>query len=591
MTLGLTTNGSISADALDITSDSFGARYVSFRSFGQFDDALSQTDLGMVIWPGGTMAEKNPERFGFEYDGLYNSDETGNKPGLDQMMEYCVEKGLGLTVVLPTARYSDDHDLLRDQLDTFLDDLYSGAYGELPDTLIFEVGNEYYAVFDGSELEKSADYAEVVNVYSEAVLAAEAEYPNVADKIEWNVQLGRSVEATEEILENLTDESIEMTDALIHHRFAITLAASESSIDDVTASLEAWEEEAAELGLDRPSLSLSAYNTASLSRVEAANSFLATDAGSKYDFDDLDLEGRTNIEFEQHYQDMLDYRPYGLEQGEHILQMFSEYQALGTSSAGVYGWDLTHAGRSSYVGSDGDNYIFTPGAMQDMMAESLEGTKVLDWFQENDLRDDSAVTTFGFDSEDKLVMFIAAPADFSGKTFSADIALEGLGEITEVWGESLRSETPDNWKDLFDVPDLPGVDQTPEAETYALGIRESFGPEVKNGVISLDFTQPGQIIRLTFARNDEAADEIDQWHGGVSTDLSAGDSDGSAATFVFRAGPDDLDDDVLPYLEETSDDDQDAEKESDDAESEGDGDMNFAGILTSMLLGLLGVGI
>ena len=90
MTLGLTTKGSISEDALEITSDSFGARYVSFRRFGQFDDALSQTNLGMVVWPGGTMAEKNPERFGFEHDGLYNSAELGNKPGIDEMMEYCV---------------------------------------------------------------------------------------------------------------------------------------------------------------------------------------------------------------------------------------------------------------------------------------------------------------------------------------------------------------------------------------------------------------------------------------------------------------------------------------------------------------------
>lgn len=586
MTLGLTTKGSISEDALEITSDSFGARYVSFRSFGQFDDALSQTDLGMVVWPGGTMAEKNPERFGFEHDGLYNSAALGNKPGIDEMMEYCVDKGLGLTVVLPTARYADDHDLLRTHLGDFLDDLYSGAHGALPDTLIFEVGNEYYAVFDGAdELEKSANYAEIVNVYSEVVLEKEAEYPEVAGKVDWNVQLGRSVEYTEEILENLNEDSIIMADAVVHHRFAITLSASESSVDDVAASLDAWEEEANALGLDRPSLSLSAYNTASLSRVEAAHSFLSTAEGSKYDFDDLDLDGRSNLAFEQHYQDMLDYRPYGLEQGEHLLQMFSEYQALGTSSAGVYGWDLTHAGRSSYVGTDGDTYVFTAGSMQDMMAEALEDTKVLDWYQDNDLKSDSAVTTFGFDSEDKLVMFIVAPSKFEGDVFTADIALDGLGEIKEVWGQSLRSETPDNWKDLFDVPNLPGVNQTPEAETYALGIRENFAPEVKNGAIELDFTQPAQIIRLTFARTEEGADAIDAWHKGGSTELDGTDSDGTEATFIFREDP-------LPKIEidedDANDDDQD---DGGDEGSDSDGGLGFAGLLTTVLLSLVGAGI
>ncbi|MCI5038434.1 MAG: hypothetical protein MRY81_02005 [Donghicola eburneus] len=585
MTLGLTTKGSISEDALEITSDSFGARYVSFRSFGQFDDALSQTDLGMVVWPGGTMAEKNPERFGFEHDGLYNSAALGNKPGIDEMMEYCVDKGLGLTVVLPTARYSDDHDLLREHLGSFLDDLYSGAHGELPDTLIFEVGNEYYAVFDGAdELEKSANYAEIVNVYSEVVLEKEAEYPEVAGKVDWNVQLGRSVEYTEEILENLTDDSIIMADAVVHHRFAITLSASESSVDDVAASLDAWEEEANALGLDRPSLSLSAYNTASLSRVEAAHSFLSTEEGSKFDFDDLDLDGRSNLAFEKHYQEMLDYRPYGLEQGEHLLQMFSEYQALGTSSAGVYGWDLTHAGRSSYVGTDDDTYVFTAGSMQDMMAESLEDTKVLDWYQDNDLKSDSAVTTFGFDSEDKLVMFIVAPSKFEGDVFTADIALDGLGEIKEVWGQSLRSETPDNWKDLFDVPNLPGVNQTPEAETYALGIRENFAPEVKNGAIELDFTQPAQIIRLTFARTEEGADAIDAWHKGTSTELDGTDSDGTEATFIFREDP-------LPKIEIDEAEENDDQDDGSDSDGDSDNGLGFAGLLTTVLLSLVGAGI
>lgn len=590
MTLGFMTDSKISPDALSISSDSFGARYVSFRSFDQFDDALSQTDLGMVIWPGGTMAEKNPERFGFEHRGLYNSEGTNGKPDLEDMMQYCVEKDLSLTVVLPTARYADDHDLLRDHLSGFLDDLYSGEYGAIPKSLTFEVGNEYYAVMGGaSEMDRSSTYAEIVNVYSEVVLDKEGEYPDAAANVNWNVQLGRSVEATEEILDNLTEDSILMTDAVVHHRFAVTLQASDSSIDDVRASLEAWAEETEALGIDRPSLSLSAYNTASLSRVEAAQSFLATEEGSKYDFEDLDLNGRTNLEFEQHYQNMLDYRPYGLEQGEHILQMFSEYQALGTSSSGVYGWDVTHASRSSYEGTDGHTYLFTPGSVQDMMAESLEGTKVLDWFQHNELNDDRAVTTYGFDSEEKLVMFVVAPSDFKGDVFSLDIPTDKLGTLTEVWGESLRSETPDNWKDLFDVPDLDGVDQTAEAETYALGIRETFAPEFKNGTLQLNFTQPSQIIRLTFARTEAAAEDIADWHGGSGTDLNAGDSDGTMSALVFRADADPLP--LIEVDEEEQNDDQDDHRDSGDEGSSDDGGAGFGGLLATVLLSLMGIGI
>ena len=131
--------GAIPQDAEIISSLHFGARYVTFRDFERFTDQIEDLGLGTLQWPGGTLSEKNIERFGFEYEGLYNSEDTGGKPGIDELMAYTRAHDMNLAVSLPTARYKDDHDLLREHLSGFLDDLYTGHYGELPNTIIFDV--------------------------------------------------------------------------------------------------------------------------------------------------------------------------------------------------------------------------------------------------------------------------------------------------------------------------------------------------------------------------------------------------------------------------------------------------------------------
>lgn len=517
-----TIEGSID-QALEITSDHFGARFVSLRSFERFTEAFSAADLGMVVWPGGTLAEKNSERFGLEYDGLYNASLFPGKPDLHDVMAFCVDRGLALTVTLPTARYAGQVEVLKADLRTFLTDLYSGRYGALPEKLYFEVGNEFYSVFDGiDEVEKAAAYAEVVNSYASTALEVEAQYEDASSAVEWSVQLGRTPEATDAMLEVLSDDAIIFTDNLAHHRFNVSLASAGKGIENVSESLELWGNEAAVLGIDRPDLSLSAYNAASLSRYEAAEAFLSEPEGAGLSIDDLDLDGRSHAAFEAFYQDMLDYRPYGLEQAESLLQVFSEYQALGLVNAGTYGWDLTHAGRMSFEDTSGQSHLFAPAQVQSMMAESLTGTKVLDWYRFNDLKDDTSFSAYGFDSDDKLVIFITAPQDFSGQSnIDLSVPLDDLGSVSKAWGERLSAEIPEDWQSLFDVPVLTGIDQSSEAETYAVGVRSTFAPDQDGASLKLSFFQPNEVIRLVFSRTDEGAEEVGSWHEGSGVDLEA----------------------------------------------------------------------
>ena len=86
--------------------------------------------------------------------------------------------------------------------------------------------------------------------------------------------------------------------------------------------------------------------------------------------------------------------------------------------------------------------------MQDMMAESLQGARVLDWYQSQDnVRDDAnedAVSVYGFVNEDKLIMFVSSP-NVSGDPFEVRIQLADLGiNLEHVWGEQLIAEAPEN---------------------------------------------------------------------------------------------------------------------------------------------------
>ena len=140
------TGASASVPGIDpITDLSFGARYISYRGINRFLGQTDDYDPGLIVWPGGTLAETRTDRFGFEYDGLY-APETG-KPALSDMIEIANAEGAGLSIVVPTLRYADAPQKLAADLSAFLDDLLTGVHGPLPETVILEIGSEYYAHF------------------------------------------------------------------------------------------------------------------------------------------------------------------------------------------------------------------------------------------------------------------------------------------------------------------------------------------------------------------------------------------------------------------------------------------------------------
>lgn len=505
--LVLESGASAYADPLHALTDLlFGARFISYRDVDGFLDQISGAEIGLIVWPGGTLAETRDDRYGFEHDGLY--DPLTGKPGLDEMMAIAVDQGAALSVVLPTFRYADDPEAARIEIREFLGELLGGGYGALPDRMILEIGSEYYAHFGAGG---AAEYGAVAEIMvSEIALAlADPSVNLVGADLTIAVQSGKTLEEDALIRAALSDLSLSETDMIVHHRFAYEPQGIDPKIGLVEAIRDAW---AADAG-DAPELFVSAWNTVSLVREEVLADYAAetgTDPAS------VDLALRSDVGFETYWQERLDAASYGQEHATYLLESFASYAEAGMAAGAIYGVDLVHPGRLSYEGTDGQDYTFVGGEMLRMIYESVGGTHVLASDRAYDPAD--PVTVYGFENADKLVVFLAAGDVAPGEV---TLDLDGLGSVyRSLSAESLTSAVPEDWMAVFGIPDNALVDESAEGETFALGVRAGLTAEVTGGAVTVSLDEAHEVVRLAFAKTDAGAAEIAGWSLGAPVDLA-----------------------------------------------------------------------
>lgn len=493
----------------------FGYNYTGFRSFDRFADQLAGSKVGLITWPGGSLAENAPGVFGLEYEGLWNGGAA--QADLPELMEAAHAQGAGLSVVLPTLRYMHRGDALRTDIRDFMADLLGGHYGPLPERMILEIGSEYYATFAGIP-GGTAEYAQVANQMVEEIQAALAD-PSVnllgAD-VDIAVQAGRTFAEDEIIRDGMSETSLRAVDMVIHHRFSFTAEGVDVSADEMGRVLDAWEADATAAGGERPDLFLGTYNVASYTRGEALRDYIASMKGQGQDISaqDIDLDARSHTGFESYWQDRMERYDYGAEHPRVLLEMLAEYGGEGMGAAGTYGSDMIHPGRFTSVDAAGNPVKFVGQDMLDMMAESIGGTRLLQVSLSNDGNDD--VWVYGFESEDKLVLFLSADDIPPGQV---TLDLSEFGNFRAVWGDSLTARTPDDWMARFAIADNPAIDESPEGRSYALGVREGILPHVGRDGVTVSLDQPDEVIRLAFAKTPTGAEEIAGWAGGPMVEL------------------------------------------------------------------------
>lgn len=506
-------------DSLVFDADHFGYNYTGFRDFDRFLTQLDGSQIGLITWPGGAMAEFQTDRFGLEYDGLWNGgDGAGN---LYEVLDAAARVGAGVSIVLPTIRYIDRPDALVADIRSFMTDLLGGHYGPLPERLILEIGSEYYSTFrdvpDGI-----ASYADIADLMMREIEAAVADPsinllgfdPDIA------MQGGRTLAEDEIIRDHLSDDALETVDMVLHHRFAVMATGVDTSSTEIGTILDAWEEDMAAVGGERPELFLGTYNVASYARSEALRDYVAdmADHGITIDRDSIDLEARTDTDFENYWQAKLERYDYGAEHPRVLLEMMAEYGAEGMGAAGTYGSDMMHAARLTYTDAQGAPVSFVGQDMLDMMAESIDGTRLLKISTTNDRNDE--VWAYGFENEHKLVLFLSADSTPPGRV---DINLSEYDGLQSVRGDSLTAVIPADWMDRFGIADNPLVDESSEARSYALGEREGVDPQLTDKGISVTFDAPNQVIRLAFAKDDIGAAEIAAFSDGGAVSLEGAD--------------------------------------------------------------------
>ncbi len=487
---------------IDINALSFGARYISYRNVDGFTTQTNGMELGLISWPGGALSEVRDDRYGFDFDDLY--DPATGKPGLSDMMALARDEEAALSIVIPTARYLDPTKSISDDIQTFVDDLLGGDYGALPSKLILQIGSEYYGTF-ADQSDPALVYATIANELIEELSLAlvEDSDPLVdVDDISIAVQIGKTFEEDAIIRENLSSFSMSNIDLLIHNRFAYEIQGIDKRIDRVEEILEDWN---ISDGDDTASnLFLAGWNTVTLTRTWVASDYEKLHATV---LSDDEIADRSNTDFEEYWQDRLDEPAYGQEQAAYILEAFSSYSELGVGASTIYGVNVEHPGRLSYRDADGEDETFVGAEMLEMIHESVGGTSVLKSKKDYSWSDEASI--YGFESDDKIIFFVAA-----GRSDTGLLTLD-LTPFTDsfegIWAESLTSDIQDDWMERYDIPDNPNVDESAEAETFAVPVRNELDVSIHDNTLFFSLSQAYEVARISIAKTTEGVSDISDW--------------------------------------------------------------------------------
>lgn len=528
LSINLSNVNQYSANSIGL--DFFGATYTGYRNLSRFDSLSDEAGLMGLRWPGGAAAENSNGWYGLEYPDLV--DPNSSKTGLTEVLSYAYNKGKTLTIVIPTAIYATDTNLAQAHFRQLLEDLDSGVYGILPETIIFEVGNEYYALSEFSS--NPSAYGNVTNSllfeYADFDAASFGLLSEVTTKLA--VQMGKTPSDNVEIIGAISAMAMAEIDMLTTHRFSWNLEDVDQRTEIVENNVSEWISSGSD---PRIELYLSGWNTASWTRQEALDRYIEEyekHFGLRLDPSGIDVAGRTDAQFENFWQTgelvgplgqivqtkfgILD-RDYGLSQASVMIETVSEYLAVGVDISTLYGVDNPYPGHVSF-----GNETFVGGAMLGMMSETLPGKWYVDDGTE-DIRPDGETSEFNtwvFTDQSELVIYaVANDFDQSYGNLEFSINFAGLNRVIDhVEVRTLTSTLDENWMEKYSVPDNPWVDETPEARLYEKGAVSDVTEFLNSqSHFSSFFTQDYQVVEIIVVYSDG-----DFFRGGFESDVLVG---------------------------------------------------------------------
>lgn len=515
----------IEAPIQPVGEAAFGGVYTAYTNFDKYVEIADQLGTDLLRWPGGTLAETRPDRYGLEHENLQV--EGPNRPGLDDLIQYSHESGDALSIILPTHRYTDDLDYGKSLVSDFMDRLDSGFYGEIPNNFTIEIGNEYYAHFSNP-----ADYGKVANEFVEIISSKFEVASYDTSLVNVAVQAGKTSADNEIILDQFSDDALSAVTHIVGHRLTPGFGYSDKLIGDLSESLEDWDAAVEAAGGDNPDLYLSAWNVLSWKRVDAEkqyNAYYEENFGEAPDLTQEMIEDRTNNDFEEFWQHGILKGPdgeviqtgsglanheYGPEKETAVMDLFTSYAELGLDMSAIYGVDIPYPSNFGSIegrGEDAGTDMYSGSGAFKLLSEVAPGMSPVKLDHENvkDPSPDTGPNQWAFVDEDKTAIFLAAGSLEEGETM--DVSIELGDDVLAAYGDVVVRTPDEDWQKDNDIPETPEVDTSPEAELHEEVTIEGFTPDVKDGTMSYTFTEPYQMIRVTLAHNKEVKAELDEW--------------------------------------------------------------------------------
>ena len=425
-----TVNDIYTGNAVNVSSEMFGAVNTAVLKNNGYEQLYDALNLNAIRWPGGGVAEgwqrvdangafsfdeSLPYLFDLKYPDLLhpNAVEGGARLGFGEALSFAIDSGSSFTLIIPTKRYSSSIESAYEDVKSFLKRLFiDKAYGEIPEKLSLDIGNENYD-------SPGQNYGPVAASILQAIREFRGEYSELDFKV--GLQAMQSSSGTEELIgyfENintgggspnlLNEVDIVRVHALQQGLFAASKMEEQGSnprdsLDMLHAAIEATGRSA-----DDIEVSFSAW-----SAVSNPNQTVG-----------LEPEPAKGA--------------FALSSVSSMLSLFTSMLELGADSAAVWGVAVSENLRTSiaYVDeTDGrEEIVISPSAeVFRMMAESLPGMNLLYTESLDAKRGSSDAFLYAFSNSSQAVLFLAA--DDLSETTNVSINIENLGDIARVWVE------------------------------------------------------------------------------------------------------------------------------------------------------------
>ncbi len=437
-----------------VTSAHFGGIYSTFYGLDAFAEQAALLGSRDIRWPGGTRGETALDTQDrdddlnvseYLYDLTHDDLMTISGKGLSDALLAANASGGSLSLFLPSIRYFDDVDRAEGDARAFVEKLLSGGFGGLPSSLVIELGNES---LDGT-VSTAARYGMVVDAMLTGIAAAFEALGGTADDFNLTlaVQIGRSAEEDSTIRDQIGHDTIKMIDALIVHHLPINIFNHNRQLDGIGI----------DEGDNRFSRSLDYIENWSRAVGEArksAEGVLDVIASA------WTVGPSSNVEDEA-----IIYQDIGARQGRTTIDTFANLLAVGVDAASLWGIDARSNPNWYTRETDSGIELSHGGYAFQMMAESLEGTVLLDTFHQSwafSGDTEAPISVYSFEDDQKYVIFIVAGDIELPET--AHLAFDGLDLGRAVELERLTTVLRDHddfvsgsdLERLYEMPSLSG---------------------------------------------------------------------------------------------------------------------------------------